>query len=88
MTDPQTPIQRKHLRLVGSSDMPERRTRELKIKRLTDVMHSPSTGMIAVMIEDERGKTDRIVMTGELAEKFHQMLGSTLAGARQNPAAP
>jgi hypothetical protein len=68
--------------------MPEKRVGEIKVKRVDDVMHSRSTGMLAIMIEDEGGTVDRVVMSGELAEKLYQMLGNALSGARQNPAAP
>lgn len=68
--------------------MPEKQAREIKVKRVRDVMHSRSTGMLAIMIEDESGAIDRVVMSGELAEKLYQMLGNALSGARQNPAAP
>jgi hypothetical protein len=62
--------------------------REVRINQLSDVMHSRSTGMIALLVETANGDTDRIVMTGELAEKLHLMLGNALSGARQNPVAP
>lgn len=68
--------------------MPEQKATEIRVKRLDDVMHSRSTGSIAIMIADVSGAVDRIVMSGELAEKLHQMLGNALAGARQNPTAP
>jgi hypothetical protein len=68
--------------------MAELKNGEVRVKRVDDVMHSRSTGSIAIMIADESGQIDRVVMSGELAEKLYQMLGSTLTGARQNPAAP
>jgi hypothetical protein len=88
MSDAARPIRRGHLRLIRSNDMAEQKIAEIRVKRLDDVMHSRSTGLIAIMIADESGHIDRVVMSGELAEKLHQMLGNALAGARQNPAAP
>jgi len=40
------------------------------------------------VLEDEDGIGDRLLMSGETAEKLYLMLGNALSGARQNPAAP
>ncbi len=88
MTDAPIRLEGKRPYLVRRNDMPSSQSRELKINQLSDVMHSRSSGMIALLVEDESGSIDRIVMSGELAEKLHLMLGNALTGARQNPAAP
>lgn len=62
--------------------------KEIQIRQLLDVGHSPSTGTIVVSVQDGSGAELRLVLPGELAERLHAMVGNALQGAIRNPAAP
>jgi hypothetical protein len=78
----------RRLRLVRTEEMARGSGVEIHVARVGDVLHSASSGTIAIVLEDEDGIGDRLLMSGETAEKLYLMLGNALSGARQNPAAP
>jgi hypothetical protein len=88
MSDAPFRFRGRRLRLVRTEAMASGSGTEIHVARIGDVLHSASTGTIAILLEDADGVRDRLVMSGETAEKLYQMLGNALSGARQNPAAP